>query len=66
MTNGAHVSHETADLIVAASTVHTLADGAAPVAALAIRDGKIAATAGPGRPRRPARRLARPWHRHDR
>ena len=47
MTNGAHVSHETADLIVAASTVHTLADGAAPVAALAIRDGRIAATAGP-------------------
>jgi hypothetical protein len=47
MTNGAHVSHETADLIVAPSTVHTLADGAAPAAALAIRDGKIAATAGP-------------------
>jgi hypothetical protein len=47
MTNGGHVSHETADLIVAPGTVHTLADGAAPVAALAIRDGKIAATAGP-------------------
>jgi predicted amidohydrolase YtcJ len=41
------VSHETADLIVAASTVHTIAASAGPVTALAIRDGKIAATAGP-------------------
>ena len=41
------MSNETADLIVAASAVHTMAADAAPVAALAIRDGRIAATAGP-------------------
>jgi predicted amidohydrolase YtcJ len=41
------VSNDTADVIVAASTVHTMAMDAAPVAVLAIRDGKIAATAGP-------------------
>jgi hypothetical protein len=37
-----------ADLIVDASTVHTMADGASPVTVLAVRDGRIAATAGPG------------------
>jgi hypothetical protein len=36
-----------ADLIVDASTVHTMAAGAAPVTVLAIRDGRIAAVAGP-------------------
>ena len=36
-----------ADLIVDASTVHTMAAGAPPVTTLAIRDGAIAATAGP-------------------
>ncbi|MGH3297136.1 MAG: amidohydrolase [Trebonia sp.] len=41
------MSNDTADLIVAADTVHTLAADAAPVAALAIRDGRIAGTAGP-------------------
>lgn len=41
------MSHETADLIVAPGTVYVMAAGAAPVAALAIRDGTIAATAGP-------------------
>jgi predicted amidohydrolase YtcJ len=41
------VSNETADLIVVATSAHTMAAGAAPVSVLAIRDGKIAATAGP-------------------
>ena len=41
------MSNDTADVIVAASTVHTMAVDAAPVAVLAIRDGRIAATAGP-------------------
>jgi predicted amidohydrolase YtcJ len=41
------VSNETADLIVVASTVHAMDADAAPVAVLAIRDGRIAATAGP-------------------
>lgn len=41
------MSNETADLIVVASTAHTMATDTAPVSALAIRDGKIAATAGP-------------------
>lgn len=51
MIHGAHVSNDTADLIVVASTVHAMADEAAPVAVLAIRDGRIAATAEPdGRP----------------
>jgi predicted amidohydrolase YtcJ len=36
-----------ADLIVDAAAVHTMAGGAAPVTAPAIRDGVIAATAGP-------------------
>jgi hypothetical protein len=45
--NGAPVSNETADLIVLAGTVHTMAADAAPVTALAVRDGRIAATAGP-------------------
>jgi hypothetical protein len=45
--NGAHVSNDTADVIVAASTVHTMAVDAAPVALLAIRHSRIAATAGP-------------------
>jgi len=36
-----------ADLIVDASTVHTMAADEPPVTTLAIRDGKIAATAGP-------------------
>src|SRR5580658_3227251 len=44
---------QAADLIVVARTVHTMAGntragGAPPVTALAIRDGRIAATAGPG------------------
>jgi predicted amidohydrolase YtcJ len=41
------VSEETADLIVVASTVHSLAADAPPANVLAIRDGRIAATAGP-------------------
>ncbi len=41
------MSDDTADLIVAASTVHTMAADPRPVAALAIRGGRIAATAGP-------------------
>jgi predicted amidohydrolase YtcJ len=41
------MSNETADLIVVASTVHTMAADGPPVGVLAIRDGKIAATAGP-------------------
>ena len=41
------MSNETADLIVVASTVHTMAADAPPVSVLAIRDGRIAATAGP-------------------
>jgi predicted amidohydrolase YtcJ len=41
------VSNETADLIVVASTVHAMVADAAPVTVLAIRDGRIAATAGP-------------------
>jgi predicted amidohydrolase YtcJ len=41
------VSDETADLIVIASTVHTMAADASPVSVLAVRDGRIAATAGP-------------------
>ena len=41
------MSNETAELIIVADTVHTMAAGAPPVSALAIRDGKIAATAGP-------------------
>jgi hypothetical protein len=45
--NGEHVSNETADLIVVASMVHAMVADAAPVAVLAIRDGRIAATAGP-------------------
>jgi hypothetical protein len=36
-----------ADLIIFARTVHTMAGAAPPVTALAIRDGSIAATAGP-------------------
>jgi predicted amidohydrolase YtcJ len=42
-----HVSDETADLIVVASTVHSMAADAPPVNVLAVRDGRIAATAGP-------------------
>jgi hypothetical protein len=45
--NGEHVSNETADLIVVASMVHAMVADSAPVAVLAIRDGRIAATAGP-------------------
>ena len=41
------MSSVTADLIVDASTVHTLAAGAPPVTVLAVRDGRVAATAGP-------------------
>jgi len=41
------VSNETADLIVAPGTVHAMAGDAAPVAVLAVRDGMIAASAGP-------------------
>jgi len=46
------VGNETADLIVVASTVHAMADDTAaadigPVTALAVRGGRIAATAGP-------------------
>jgi predicted amidohydrolase YtcJ len=46
------VSNETADLIVVATAVHAMASDTAaadagPVAALAVRDGWIAATAGP-------------------
>ena len=41
------MSDETADLIVIASTVHTMAADAPTVSVLAIRDGRIAATAGP-------------------
>ncbi len=41
------MSNETADLIVVPGTVHAMAGGAAPVAALAVRDGMIAASAGP-------------------
>src|SRR6185437_15611457 len=49
---GAHVSNETADLIVVASAVHamagdTAAADAGPLTALAVRGGQIAATAGP-------------------
>ncbi|HEX3516951.1 MAG TPA: amidohydrolase [Trebonia sp.] len=40
------MSNDTADLIVAAGTVHAMAMDA-PVTVLAIRDGRIAATAGP-------------------
>jgi predicted amidohydrolase YtcJ len=36
-----------ADLIILARTVHPMAGDAPPVTALAVRDGKIAATAGP-------------------
>jgi hypothetical protein len=41
------VSSETAELIVVASTVHTLTADAPPVSVLAVRDGRVAATAGP-------------------
>ncbi len=41
------MSDETADLIVVASTVHTMAADAPPASAVAIRGGKVAATAGP-------------------
>jgi hypothetical protein len=41
------VSNEVAELIIVASTVHTMAADASPVGVLAIRDGRIAATAGP-------------------
>ena len=41
------MSSDTADLIIAAGTVHAMAEGAAPVTVLAVRDGLIAATAGP-------------------
>jgi predicted amidohydrolase YtcJ len=41
------MSHVTANLIVDASAVHTLSAGAPPVTVLAVRDGRIAATAGP-------------------
>ncbi len=41
------MSNETADLIVVASAVHTMAAHAPPVSVLAIRDGRITATAGP-------------------
>src|SRR6201993_2423327 len=44
--NGAYVNDETADLIVVASMVHTMAAEAPPVSVLAVRDGRIAATAG--------------------
>jgi predicted amidohydrolase YtcJ len=37
-----------ADLIVRAASVRTMDPDAGPVTALAIRDGKIAAVAGPG------------------
>ena len=41
------MSNDTADLIVVASAVHTMAAHPPPVSVLAIRDGRIAATAGP-------------------
>lgn len=41
------MSNVTANLIVDASAVHTLSAGAPPVTVLAVRDGRIAATAGP-------------------
>jgi predicted amidohydrolase YtcJ len=41
------MTDQAADLIIVARAMHTLAGGAPPVTALAIRDGKIAATAGP-------------------
>lgn len=41
------MSNETADLIAVAGTVHTMTADTPPASALAIRDGKIAATAGP-------------------
>jgi predicted amidohydrolase YtcJ len=41
------MSSVTADLIVDASTVHQLTADAPPVTVLAVRDGRIAATAGP-------------------
>ena len=42
------MTDQAADLIIVARTVHTLAGDAPPVTMLAVRDGKIAATAGPG------------------
>ncbi len=41
------MSSDTADLIIAAGTVHAMAAGAAPVTAIAVHGGRIAATAGP-------------------
>lgn len=41
------MSSVTADLIVDASTVHTMAASPAPVTTLAVKGGAIAATAGP-------------------
>ena len=41
------MTDQPADLIVVARTVHTMAGDTPPVTALAIRDGDIAATAGP-------------------
>ncbi len=41
------MTDQPADLIIVAHAVHTMAGDASPVAALAVRDGKIAATAGP-------------------
>jgi predicted amidohydrolase YtcJ len=41
------VSDETAELIIVADAVHTMAEDAPPVSVLAIRDGRIAAAAGP-------------------
>ena len=37
-----------AGLIVRAATVRTMEPGAGPVTSLAVRDGRIAAVAGPG------------------
>jgi len=42
------MTDQAADLIIVARTVHTLAGDAPPVTTLAVRDGRIAATAGPG------------------
>ncbi len=41
------MASQAADLIITARTVHTLAADTPPATALAVRDGKIAATAGP-------------------
>ena len=41
------MTNDTADLIVAASTVHSMAADPRPVTAIAVRGGRIAATAGP-------------------